>query len=385
MDNFTYYNPVRIHFGRGEIAKISREIAKDQKVMILYGGGSIKKNGVLDQVKAALAGLSHVEFGGIEPNPHYETLVQAVEMVKKEDVDFLLAVGGGSVIDGTKFVAAAARYPGDSWDIVASKGAVVKEAVPFGCVLTIAATGSEMNNGSSFTRASTNDKVLFLSNHVFPRFSILDPETNFSLPANQTGNGVVDAFAHVMEEYLTYPVNAKVQDRLAEGLLRTLIEDGPKVLEDPRDYDARANVMWAATTALNGHLKTGIPGDFASHMIGMQLTGLYGLDHAVTLSVLMPALWKYKKADKLEKLVMFAENVWDIRDGSDESKADQAIEKTADFFETMGLKTRLSDYDLGAEIIPEVVAKLETHGLTALGERQDITLDDAAKILKLAL
>lgn len=385
MDNFTYYNPVRIHFGRGEIAKISREIAKDQKVMILYGGGSIKKNGVLDQVKAALNGVSYVEFGGIEANPHYETLIRAVEMVKKEDVDFLLAVGGGSVIDGTKFVAAAARYPGDNWDIIESKGTVVKEAVPFGCVLTIAATGSEMNNGSSLTRASTNDKVLFISNHVFPRFSILDPETTYSLPANQTGNGVVDAFAHVIEEYLTYPVNAKVQDGLAEGLLRALIEEGPKALENPEDYDARANIMWAATTALNGHLKTGIPGDFAAHMIGMQLSGLYGLDHAVTLSILMPALWKYKKADKLEKLVMYAKNVWDIRDGSDETKADLAIEKTTCFFEAMGLKTRLSDYGLGADIIPEVIGKLDSHGLTALGERGDITLDDSAAILKLAL
>ncbi|MDW6002913.1 iron-containing alcohol dehydrogenase [Vibrio mangrovi] len=385
MDNFTFYNPTRIHFGRGEIAKITQEIGPEMKVMITYGGGSIKKNGVLEQVKQALKGITFIEFGGIEPNPHYETLLRAIDIVREEKIDFLLAVGGGSVIDGTKFIAAGAKYPGHCWDIIESGGDVVKEALPIGCVLTIAATGSEMNNGASLTRAETNDKVLFISPEVLPRFSILDPETTFSLPANQTGNGVIDAFVHVLEQYITYPVHAKVQDRLAEGLLNTLKEEGPKVLKNPTDYDARANIMWAATMALNGLLKTGIPNDWATHMIGMELTGLYGLDHAQTLTILMPALWKYKKAEKLEKLAQYAANVWGIEEGSDESKADQAIEATIHFFESMGLKTRLSDYDLGSQAITEVVAKLKEHGLTALGEHANIHLDDVEKFMELAL
>lgn len=385
MDNFTYYNSVRIHFGRGEIAKISQEISKDHKVLITYGGGSVKKNGTLAQVKKALEGYSYIEFGGIEPDPHYETLMKAVEVVKDEKIDFILAVGGGSVIDGSKFIAAAAEYGGDSWDIIESAGEVIKKALPLGVVLTIAATGSEMNNGASLTRAATNDKVLFHSPEVLPRFSILDPECTYSLPPSQTGNGVVDAFVHVTEQYLTYPVNAPIQDRLAEGLLRTLIEEGPKALENPNDYDARANIMWSATMALNGLLKTGIPNDWAAHMIGMQLSGLYGMAHAHTLSVLVPALWKYKKDEKLEKLVIFAENVWDIHEGSADEKADKAIQKTVEFFEKMGLKTSLGGYDLDSKIIPEVVEKLREHGLDNLGERGNITFDDSAEILKLAL
>ena len=385
MDNFTFFNPVRIHFGKGEISKISREITRDQKVLITYGGGSIKKNGILDQVKAALKGISFIEFGGIEANPHYETLIKAVDIVKKEKIDFLLAIGGGSVIDGTKFIAAAAKYSGDPWDIIKSSGSVVKEALPLGCVLTIAATGSEMNSGASLIHAATNHKVVLHSREFFPRFSILDPEATFSLPVNQTGNGVVDAFVHVTEQYITYPVNAKVQDRLSEGLLKTLIEEGPKALENPENYDARANIMWSASMALNGLIKFGSPNDWAAHMIGLELTALYGLAHGETVAVMAPAVWKYKKEEKLEKLAMFASNVWDIRSGSDEEKADLAIEKSAEFFEKMGLKTRLSDYNLDKNIIPEVAAQLKEHGVIALGEHGNITPGDAAKILELAL
>lgn len=385
MDSFTFYCPTRIHFGRGEIATIRSEIPAGSKVMVTYGGGSIKKNGVLEQVKAALADTNVIEFGGIEPNPHYETLQQAVTIARDEHIDYVLAVGGGSVIDGSKFIAAAACYEGDSWDIIESVGEVVNQALPIGCVLTLAATGSEMNNGASIMRAATQDKVLFRSPAVLPRFSILDPQTTFTLPANQTANGVVDAFVHVLEQYITYPVHAHVQDRLAEGLLLTLKEDGPKVLAEPTDYDARANIMWAATMALNGLLKTGIPNDWATHMIGMELTGLYGLDHAKTLTVLLPSLWRYKKTEKQEKLAMYARHVWGISSGSDAELAEQAIIKTEQFFEQMGLATRLSGYKIGEEAIPAVVDRLTNKGITQLGERGDIGPDDIRQIMTLAL
>lgn len=262
MKNFTFHNTTKIIFGRDQIPEIVNEIPKDNKVMIIYGGGSVKRNGSLEKVRGSLKDHTIYEFGGIEANPHYETLMQAVALVKDKGVDFLLALGGGSVIDGTKFVAAAACYDGDAWDIVKSYGSVVKKALPVGCVLTIAATGSEMNNVAVVTRAETKDKLFFASPYVMPQFSVLEPELTFTLPQHQTANGVIDAFVHVLEQYVTFPVNAKVQDRLAEGLLNTLKEEGPKVLVNPTDFDARANIMWAATMALNGVLSTGTPADF---------------------------------------------------------------------------------------------------------------------------
>ncbi len=298
MNNFTYHNPTRIHFGQGQIAKLSEEIPADAKVLITYGGGSIKKNGVLEQVHAALQGRNYQEFGGIEANPHFETLMQAVEIIQRDGIDYILAVGGGSVIDGSKFIAAAARYEGDPWEILTTYGSKVVEAVPLGTVLTLAATGSEMNNGAVITKAATQDKLFFFSPFVQPRFSILDPVTTYSLPARQIANGVVDAYVHTLEQYSTYPVNAKVQDRIAEGLLRTLIEEGPVALANPQNYDARANLMWAATIALNGTLSTGVPTDWATHMIGHELTALYGLDHAQTLAIVQTAVWKHKLASK---------------------------------------------------------------------------------------
>lgn len=259
MQNFIFHNPAKIIFGHDQISSIGNEIPGDKTVMIVYGGGSVSRNGTLKKVRDSLKNHTVYEFGGVQANPHYETLMEAVALVKDKGVNFLLAVGGGSVIDGTKFVAAAACYDGDAWDIVKSYGSVVKRALPVGCVLTIAATGSEMNNVAVVTKAETKDKLFFASPYVMPQFSVLEPELTFTLPPNQTANGVVDAFVHVLEQYVTYPVNAKVQDRLAEGLLNTLKEEGPKVLTDPEDYDARANIMWAATMALNGLLSTGTP------------------------------------------------------------------------------------------------------------------------------
>ena len=385
MNNFTYFNPTRIHFGKGQIAKLAEEIPADAKVLITYGGGSIKKNGVLDQVHAALAGRSFQEFGGIEANPHFETLMQAVAVVKAESIDYILAVGGGSVIDGSKFIAAAARYEGDAWEILQTYGSKIGDAVPLGTVLTLAATGSEMNNGAVITKAETQDKLFFFSPFVQPRFSILDPETTYTLPARQIANGVVDAFVHTLEQYTTYPVKAKVQDRFAEGLLRTLIEEGPAALANPQDYDVRANLMWTATMALNGTLSTGVPTDWATHMIGHELTALYGLDHAQTLAIVQTAVWEHKLASKQAKLAQYAERVFDVREGSEASKAQAAIEQTERFFAAMGNPPRLSAYGLGEEVIEAVAAKLIAHGHVALGEHADITPEDAKAILRLAL
>lgn len=385
MNNFSYKNTTKIHFGQGQIAKIREEIPAGSRVLLTYGGGSIKKNGVLDQVHAALKGFTVFEFGGIEPNPHFETLIKAADLVKKENISFILAVGGGSVIDGTKFIAAAALYPNDPWEIIQTYGSKITQAVPFGSVLTLAATGSEMNNGAVITRAATQDKLFFFSEHVYPQFSVLDPATTYSLPSRQTGNGVVDSFVHVVEQYVTYPVNAKVQDRFAESLLLNLLEDGPKALANPSDYEVRANLMWTATMALNGLIATGVPADWATHMIGQEITGLYGLDHGQTLAIVLPAIWQYKKAQKREKLLQYGARIWGLTEGDEDARIEAVIENTRQFFETMGVKTRLRDYGLDKSIIPAVVQKLQAHNHVQLGEHADITPADVARILELAL
>jgi len=336
-------------------------------------------------VRNALGGRTRFEFGGIEPNPTFETLMKAVELVRAERVDFLLAVGGGSVIDGTKFVAAAAKFEGDPWQILASFGGVVKSALPLGVVLTLSATGSEMNSGSVVTRKATHTKAFFNSPLVFPQFSILDPTKTYTLPARQLANGVVDAFTHVMEQYLTYPVDARVQDRFAEGLLQTLIEIGPKVVHEPADYDSRANLMWAAAMALNGLIAAGVPQDWATHLVGHELTALHGMDHAQTLAVLLPSMLGLRREAKRAKLLQYAERVWQITDGDDDARIDLAIRKTREFFESLGVATRLSGYGIGADAIDSLVAALETHGMVRLGEHGEVTLEVARKVYEASL
>jgi NADP-dependent alcohol dehydrogenase len=384
MNNFTFYNPVKILFGKGQIANIAAEIPKDAKVLMTYGGGSIKKNGVYEQVKSALAGHNVIEFGGIEPNPHLETLLQAVEIVKTQSIDFLLAVGGGSVLDGTKFIAAAALFEGDPWDILVKKTAFTA-ALPIGTILTLPATGSEMNGNSVVTKWETRDKLFFASPLVLPRFSVLDPETTFSLPPRQVSNGIVDAFVHVMEQYLTYSTNAPLQERMAESILKTLTEEGPKTFANPTDYDARANVMWCATMALNGLIGAGVPQDWTTHMIGHELTALHGLDHAQTLAIVLPSVMSFRRDSKQEKLLQYAERVWNITEGNEEDRINEAIAKTRTFFEAVGVPTHLSHYQIGAHDFPAIVKNLEDHGMVALGEKQDIDLDGAKKILALSV
>ncbi|KEO53269.1 iron-containing alcohol dehydrogenase [Thioclava indica] len=384
MKNFDFHNPTHILFGKGRIADLKDQVPADANVLIIYGGGSAERTGVLAQVREALAGRTLVEFGGIEPNPRFDTALKAVEVIEKEDITFLLAVGGGSVIDATKFIAAAALYDGDAWDILTSHGSVVKDAVPFGTVLTLPATGSEMNFGSVITNSEKGAKLPFMSAHCYPVFSVLDPEVTYSLPPRQIANGVADAFVHIIEQYLTYPSAARVQDGFAETLLRTLIELGPKALETPNDYDVRANLMWTATLALNGLIGAGVPQDWSSHMIGHEITALNDTDHARTLAVVLPALMNDQRVPKREKLLQYGANVWDIREGDEDARIDATIKATRDFFESMGIKTRLGDYNVASADIDHIVAALKEHGMTALGEHSAITPEDARRILEAA-
>lgn len=383
MQNFIFSNPTKIAFGEGQIQELKNLLPKGARILLTYGGGSIKKNGVYDQVVAAMEGWTWFEFSGIEPNPHYETLMRATALAKEKNVDFLLAVGGGSVIDGTKLIAAAIPFAGEPWDILA-KNAPVSKATPLGCVLTLPATGTESNGNSVITKAATHEKLAFGSPLVYPQFAILDPTTTYTLPPRQITNGVVDAFVHIMEQYLTYPVNAKVQDRMAEGLLLTLIEEGPKALQNPKDYGVRANIMWAATMALNGLIGVGVPQDWATHMIGHELTAMHGLDHAQTLAVVLPAVMQHQCKQKRDKLIQYGRRVWNLQQVDDEKVIDGAIQATREFFEKMGNPTTLSGYGVNRESIPKLVAMLEKHNLLALGEHQDIKLEDSRKILELA-
>ena len=385
MNNFEFHNPTRIVFGLDTVAKLSTLVPHDARVLILYGGASAEKTGTLAEVRAALGQRTVQEFGGIEPNPSYETLMRAVALVRDEKVDFLLAVGGGSVIDGTKFVAAAALYDGEPWEIAERGGANVQRALPFGTVLTLPATGSEMNNGGVVTKKATHDKLSFRSPLLYPQFSVLDPSKTFTLPATQVANGLVDAFVHTTEQYLTYPAQAMVQDRFAEGLLQTLVEIAPQAVAAPDDYATRANLMWTATLALNGLIGAGVPQDWATHMIGHELTALYDIDHARTLALVLPALLDVQREQKREKLLQYGERVWNITSGSDDERITAAIASTRAFFEGLGIPTRLSAYQLGQEAVEAVLKQLAAHGMTSLGEHRDIDLARSRRILEAAL
>jgi len=381
MKNFTYWNPTRIIFGEGTIARLRDLIPKDEKLLMTYGGGSIFKNGVYDQVKAATNSISMLEFGGIEANPTYETLMKAVKIVKNEGITFLLAVGGGSVLDGTKFIAAASRYGGDEpWDIL-TKDARVKSVIPFGCVLTLPATGSEMNSGAVISRKSTQEKRDFGSPLTFPVFSILDPGSTFSLPKKQIRNGIVDSFIHTLEQYLTYPVATPLQDRQAEAILKTLVEEADAILTEPKDYNAMATFMWCATQALNGVLGCGVVQDWATHIIGHELTAFYGLDHAETLAIVYPSLLRYKKKSKSEKLLQFGQRIFGINGLNREDQIEAAIVATEAFFHHIGMLTHLKDYHINANEAAEKIRERFVLRGNKIGEHQDILPDDVKAIL----
>jgi len=386
MKPFIYHNPVKIVFGEGKIGSLKTLIAPDKKILLTYGGGSIKKNGVYDQVVKALEGYTVVEFGGIEPNPDYATCIKAAELCKKEKIDFLLSVGGGSVLDGTKFIAAAALYPEgrDPWELLEEKTRLKTEkALPLGAVLTLPATGSEMNGFSVISRRQTGEKLAFGSPLLYPVFSILDPATTTTLDQRQSANGVVDAFVHVCEQYLTYDVNAPLQERQSEAILKTLLEVGPKVIAEPANVRHRANMMWAATHALNGIIGCGVPQDWATHMIGHELTAIYGLDHAQSLAVVLPSVLRHQKKKKIERVVQYGRRVFHILK-DDESTFTDAIEKTVAFFKSLGVKTRLSEYNIDNTNFQEIASRFEKRGLK-LGEHGTITPADVIEILEMCI
>jgi NADP-dependent alcohol dehydrogenase len=374
MNNFQYKNPTKILFGKNQIGNLTTKIPADAKVLLLYGGGSIKKNGIYDQVKKALSTFEVVEFGGIPANPEYEVLLEALAIIKAEKITFLLAVGGGSVIDGTKFLSAASLYEGKTpWDIL-SNNIRTEKGLPFGTVLTLPATGSEMNSGAVVTRKETKEKLSMGGPGLFPQFSILDPEVIKSIPKRQIANGLADSFTHVLEQYMTYSVDAKLQDRFAESILQTLIEIAPTMLKDEFDYKAASNFMWSCTMALNGLIQQGVPSDWAIHMMGHELTALFGIDHARTLAIITESHYRVNLEDKQEKLAQYAERVWNVTDGTLEQKALAGIEKTIEFFKSLGIDTKLSDYTEDYKGTAEIISKrFEERGWKGIGEKGKVT------------
>lgn len=386
MLNFQFKNPTKILFGKGEITQISNEIPSSKKVLILYGGGSIKKNGVYEQVKNALKNHKVFEFGGIPANPEYETLLEAIAFIKENEIDFLLAVGGGSVIDGTKFIAAAVNYDGEPWEILQNAVRTMEgEGLPFGTVLTLPATGSEMNSGYVISRRSTNEKRASSGPGLFPQFSILDPEVIKSIPKRQIANGIADAYTHVLEQYMVVPSTSPLQERFAEGVLQTLQEIAPKILEDDFDYESASNFMWCCTMALNGLLSQGVKTDWAVHAIGHELTAYFGIDHARTLAIIAPSHYQFNFESKKEKLAQYAERVWNITEGTLEEKAHKGIEKMEDFFHELGIKTKLSDYVENHQNIADTIAQNFTErGWVGIGENKNITPPHVKEIVEMS-
>lgn len=381
MQNFDYYNPTQIVFGQERLNELDNLVPHNAKVLVLFGGGSVKRFGTLDKIKSSLGEREVLEFGGIEANPKFETLMQAVELVQKENIDFLLAVGGGSVMDGTKFVALAANETSNHNELLfhGFEAVPVEQAIPLGCIVTLPATGSEMNTFGVITY--NEQKYPFSSPLVFPRFSVLDPDLTLTLPKEQIANGVADAFIHVIEQYLTQPQNAKIQDRFAEGILKTLIEDGPVTYKDNNDIQARKNFMWSATSALNGLIGVGVMQDWSTHMIGHEMTAMFGIAHGRTLAIILPSLLRERTEQKREKLLQFAERVWDITDGTDDEKITKAIDNTESFFNSLDIVTNLSHYDIDDNAIETLISNMEKMGLTQLSETGDLTLDIVRKIL----
>ena len=386
MNNFDLYNPTKLIFGEGEISKLTQEIPQGAKVLMLYGGGSIKRNGIYEQVTNTLAAYEVIEFGGIPANPEYHILLDALDIIKKENITFLLAVGGGSVIDGTKFLSSAALYEGDiPWDILANR-LRTEVGMPFGTVLTLPATGSEMNSGAVITNKETNEKLGMGGPGLFPQFSILDPNVIQSIPKRQLANGLVDSFTHVLEQYMTYPIQAHLQDRIAESILQTIVEISPAVLKnDPEDYKTKTNFMWCCTMALNGLIQKGVPTDWAIHAMGHELTSLYGIDHARTLSIVAGSHYRYNFEAKKEKLAQYAERVWNITEGSTEEKAKQGIVKTEEFFKSLDMPIALSEVVEQPEGTAEKVEKaFVDRGWLVLGDRGQVKPEDAKAIVEMA-
>lgn len=385
MNNFEISTPTTILFGKDLLNRIPEQITKHysgKKLLILYGGGSIERTGFLDKLKAELSGFELHFFKGIEANPEFDTLMNAVAYIREHEIGFLLAVGGGSVIDGTKFISGAVGYGGDPWEVLLREpGKNFTTAVPFGCILTIPATGSESNSGAVISRSSLKEKRTMGGPLYFPKFALLDPTFVATLPKRQLANGVIDAYMHTMEQYLTFPSDNLLQERYAEGILSTLIEIGPGVVNNPSDYKLASNLMWCANQALNGLLRCGVTTDWATHMIGHELTALHGIDHAQTLAIIAPRLYELKFDNKAAKLAQYGRRVWKLT-GDDTEVAKAAIAKTEDFFNLLGVATRISAYTNDYEATPAIIReRFKERNWLGLGERQDLTPEEAEKIV----
>lgn len=377
MNNFVYCNPTRLVFGKGQIARLSELIPKQARVMVTFGGGSAKRNGVYDAVRKALQGYNVVEFWGIEPNPSIETLRKAIELGLDRRVDFLLAVGGGSVLDGTKLIAAALANPEiEPWQLVL-RGRE-SNSIPFASVMTLPATGSEMNSGAVISRRETQEKRSFYSN--YPQFSILDPEVTFSLPPHQLACGLTDIFVHVLEQYLTTPGQSRPMDRWAEGLLLTILEIAPKIWQNNRNYDLMADYMLTATLALNDMIRMGVTQDWSTHMIGHELTALCGIAHGASLAIVMPGTMRILSEQKWGKLLQYAERVWGLTEGSEAERVNQAIVETESFFQSLGLATRLSDAGIPENVI-NIIADRFNQAEAMYGEARNVDGNVAREIL----
>ena len=383
MHNFNYYNPVRVLFGKGQIKELANLIPAKTKVLLAYGGGSIKSNGVYQQVIDSLSEHQVIEFSGIEANPDYDTLMKAVEICRTEKIELILSVGGGSIIDGCKFIALAAHYQGDPWEILTKPDYKADKAIALGVVQTLPATGSEMNSGAVISRRAIGAKQAFGNPLVFPQFAILDPETTYTLPTRQLQNGIIDPFIHVTEQYLTTNVNSSIQDGFAEAVLKTLIEVGSEIVNGTQDYDIRANWMWVATNALNGIIGIGVDHDWATHMIGHELTAAYGLDHGQSLAIIAPQLWRHQKEYKTEKLLQFAHNVWGLENNHPDVAIKQGIIKTEEFFHSLGVKTKFSDYEITVDI-QKITDNVFKYNPSNLGENKNIDAKAVAEILAMA-
>jgi NADP-dependent alcohol dehydrogenase len=378
MNNFVFQNPTKLIFGKGQIARLAKELSAGKKIMVTFGGGSVKRNGVYQQVVAALEGFDFVEFWGIEPNPKVETLRKAVEICKSEGVEFLLAVGGGSTLDGTKLIAAAAKIEEDAWDLVRNPK-LYEGTLPFASVMTLPATGSEMNRGAVISNLATGEKYSFYN--TYPVFSILDPEATFSLPKFQIACGLADTFVHVMEQYLTITDCSPLMDRWAEGVVQTIVEVAPKALAEQKEYDAMATFMLSATMGLNGFVAMGVPQDWATHMIGHEITALTGTTHGQTLVIVLPGVMNVLREQKGGKIVQFGERVWGIKEGSKDERIDKTIKATEQFFRSLGLATRLSELSIGEDVVSEIVHRFSERG-TLLGESKNIDYRLVEEILR---
>ncbi|MEC1083958.1 iron-containing alcohol dehydrogenase [Bacillus paralicheniformis] len=390
MENFSYYNPTKLIFGKGQLEQLRKELkVYGKNVLLVYGGGSIKKNGLYDEVTRVLKeeGADTYELSGVEPNPRLATVKKGIELCARHDIDFLLAVGGGSVIDCTKAIAVGAKYDGDPWDIF-SKKTTAKDALPFGTILTIAATGSEMNPDSVITNWETNEKYVWGSDVTHPKFSILDPENTFSVPENQTVYGIVDMMSHVFEQYFHNVKNTPLQDRMCFSVLQTVIETAPKLLEDLQNYEHRETILYAGTIALNGTLQMGYFGDWASHTMEHAVSAVYDIPHAGGLAILFPNWMRYTLDTNVSRFKALMLNMFDIdtEDKTDKDIALEGIDKLSAFWTSLGAPSRLADYDIGEEkleLIADIAAKEIEHG--GFANFQKLNKDDVLAILRASL